>query len=152
MKYKEFAKYGLTFAAGVVAVLGVIGLNSLAQPSNPTSISTTDQEPLSEGENPSGQNQGGSDSGEVVTMISELTRGSMVTVEGTVTRVSDEDEFLISDSTGSIQVFTGNTFFAVEQGQQVTVKGFVDDGVFLEIYAEEILLPSGELVKVTRGG
>ena len=83
-----------------------------------------------------------------MTNIGDLVRNTMVTVEGTVTRINDEDEFVLTDSTGSIQIYTGRTFFTVDQGQQVSVRGLVDDGVMLEIYADEIVLPDGSVVKV----
>lgn len=85
---------------------------------------------------------------EGITSIGNLVRNTMVTVEGTVTRINDEDEFVIADSTGSIQVYTGRTFFTVEQGQTVSVRGLVDDGVLLEIYADEIVLPDGSVVEI----
>lgn len=87
-----------------------------------------------------------------VTKIGDLVRNTMVTIEGTVTRINDEDEFVITDSTGSIQIYTGRTFFAVDQGQRVTVLGLVDDGVMLEIYADEIVLPDGSVVEVRHWG
>lgn len=83
-----------------------------------------------------------------VTRIGSLVRNTMVTVEGTVTRINDEDEFVITDSTGSIQIYTGRSFFTVDQGQRVSVRGLVDDGVMLEIYADEIVLPDGSVVEV----
>ena len=83
-----------------------------------------------------------------VTMVRDLVRNTMVTVEGTVTRASEEDEFVITDSTGSVQVYTGRTFFTVEQGQVVSVRGLVDDSSYLEIYADEIVLPDGSIVQV----
>jgi uncharacterized protein YdeI (BOF family) len=76
----------------------------------------------------------------------------MVTVEGTVTRINDEDEFIITDSTGSIQIYTGRSYFTVDQGQRVSVRGLVDDGVLLEIYADEIVLPDGSVVEVRHWG
>ena len=85
---------------------------------------------------------------EGVTSIGDLVRNTIVTVEGAVTRINDEDEFVITDSSGSIQIYTGRTFFTVEQGQTVSVRGLVDDGVLLEIYADEIVLPDGSVVEV----
>lgn len=89
---------------------------------------------------------------EGVTRIGNLVRNTMVTIEGTVSRINDEDEFVITDSTGSIQVYTGRTFFTVNQGQKVSVRGLVDDGVMLEIYADEIVLPDGSVVEVRHWG
>jgi uncharacterized protein YdeI (BOF family) len=83
-----------------------------------------------------------------VTNIGDLVRNTMVTLEGTVTRINDEDEFTITDATGSVQVYTGRTLFTVEQGQSVSVRGLVDDGVLLEIYASSITLPDGSVVEI----
>lgn len=83
-----------------------------------------------------------------VANIGSLVRNTMVTIEGTVTRINDEDEFTITDSTGSVQVYTGRTLFTVEQGQTVSVRGLVDDGVLLEIYASSITLPDGSVVEI----
>lgn len=83
-----------------------------------------------------------------ITNIEDLVRNTIVTIEGTVTRVNEEDEFLIQDATGSVQVYTGRTFFTVEQGQRVSVRGLVDDATFLEIYADEITLPDGTVVNI----
>lgn len=89
---------------------------------------------------------------EGVTKIGDLVRNTMVTVEGTVTRINDEDEFIISDSTGSIQIYTGRSYFTVDQGQRVSVRGLVDDGVRLEIYADEIVLPDGSVLEIRHWG
>jgi uncharacterized protein YdeI (BOF family) len=89
---------------------------------------------------------------EGVTRIGDLVRNTMVTVEGTVTRINDEDEFIITDSTGSIQIYTGRSYFTVDQGQRVSVRGLVDDGVMLEIYADEIVLPDGSVIEIRHWG
>lgn len=83
-----------------------------------------------------------------VSSISGLVRNTSVTVQGTVTRASEEDEFIIKDSTGSVQVYTGRTFFTVNVGDVVTVTGLVDEAALLEIYADEITFEDGTVIKV----
>jgi uncharacterized protein YdeI (BOF family) len=85
---------------------------------------------------------------EGITPISALIRNTQVAIVGTVQRLTDEDEFVISDQTGSVLVYTGLTHFPVEAGQSVTVRGRVDDSRILEVYADEILLPDGSVLPV----
>lgn len=87
-----------------------------------------------------------------LTAIGSLQRNTMVSVQGVVQRITDEDEFQLADDTGSIQVSTGNQFFTVEQGETVTVSGFVDDDLILEIYAQEITRQDGSVVTIGRPG
>ena len=82
------------------------------------------------------------------TAIGDLARNTFVTVQGTVERVTDEDEFLIADESGSVRVWTANSFFTVEPGEVVIVQGFVDDDVFIEIYAQEITRADGTVVTI----
>jgi uncharacterized protein YdeI (BOF family) len=127
--------------------------------SGPAAGSPADQQPQKQTRNSSASSQSAAaqtlGAGTVVdgvTSISDLARNTMVTVEGTVTRINDEDEFIIADSTGSIQIYTGRSYFTVDQGQRVSVRGLVDDGVLLEIYADEIVLPDGSVVEVRHWG
>jgi uncharacterized protein YdeI (BOF family) len=73
----------------------------------------------------------------------------MVTIAGTVDRITDEDEFYLRDNTGSIKVWTGNSFFTVEPGETVQVSGFVDDDLFIEVYATEIVRESGDVIQIS---
>ena len=178
MNKQEFGKYAAVFGAGAFAVLGVIGSFSLIQQAPAAPIATEQQlvdevmeatptPPAAEApkeqqstqpqqtrnssaasQSAAAQSLGAGTVINGVTNIGDLVRNTMVTVEGTVTRINDEDEFVLTDSTGSIQIYTGRTFFTVDQGQQVSVRGLVDDGVMLEIYADEIVLPDGSVVKV----
>jgi uncharacterized protein YdeI (BOF family) len=70
----------------------------------------------------------------------------MVTVSGSVQRISDEDEFVLADDSGSISVWTGSQFFTVDQGESVVVTGFIDDDLIIEIYAQEITRADGTVV------
>jgi uncharacterized protein YdeI (BOF family) len=85
-----------------------------------------------------------------ITQISDLRRGSRATIEGVVERVTDEDEFVIADSSGSIQVWTGNEFFTVESGDRIVVSGFIDDDLLKEVYAERIYLEDGSVIEISQ--
>jgi uncharacterized protein YdeI (BOF family) len=86
-----------------------------------------------------------------VTPINDVQRGSMVTVEGTVDRILDTDEFRIKDSSGSIRVDVGYpNFVPVAVGESVRVVGFVDRDVFREIYAREIIHEDGRISRLDR--
>ena len=68
----------------------------------------------------------------------------MVAVQGTVERITDKDEFRLADATGSIPVYVGPTWVPVDVGEEVTVQGFVDDGIGpREIYARELTRADG---------
>lgn len=86
-----------------------------------------------------------------VTPINDVQRGSMVTVEGTVDRILDTDEFRIRDATGSIRVDVGYpNFVPVAMGETVRVTGFVDRDLFKEIYAREITHADGQVSHLQR--
>lgn len=87
----------------------------------------------------------------IVTPIGEVRRGSMVTVEGTVERILDTDEFRLADATGRIRVDVGYpNFVPVGEGERVRVSGFVDRDVFKEIYAREIVHADGRVTRLDR--
>jgi uncharacterized protein YdeI (BOF family) len=83
---------------------------------------------------------------ETITPIGDLVRNSSVTVSGTVDRVTDEDEFVMSDATGSVRVYVGPNRVPASRGEAVTVRGFVDDDLRLEIYARELVRADGTVV------
>jgi uncharacterized protein YdeI (BOF family) len=80
------------------------------------------------------------------TRIADLVRNTNVTVVGSVDRLTDEDEFILADASGSVRVYVGPNFVPVNPGDTVTVRGFVDDDFRLEIYAREIVRPDGSTV------
>lgn len=80
------------------------------------------------------------------TRIADLVRNTNVTVVGTVDRLTDEDEFILADASGSVRVYVGPNLVPVNPGDAVTVRGFVDDDFRLEIYAREIVRPDGSTV------
>jgi hypothetical protein len=77
------------------------------------------------------------------TPVAELKRNSHAVVAGTVDRLTDEDEFVLSDATGHVRVYVGPAIVPVRAGDRVTVTGFVDDALRLEIYAREIVRADG---------
>jgi uncharacterized protein YdeI (BOF family) len=86
-----------------------------------------------------------------VTPINEVKRGSMVTVEGTVKRILDTDEFRLADDSGSIRVDVGYpNFVPVAEGEKVRVVGFVDRDLLREIYAREIVHSDGRVSRLDR--
>ena len=88
---------------------------------------------------------------ETITPIGEVQRGSSVTVQGAVERLLDEDEFRLTDASGSIPVYVGPNIVPAQVGEEVTVRGFVDDDFVLEIYAREMVLADGSVVRFDRG-
>jgi uncharacterized protein YdeI (BOF family) len=76
--------------------------------------------------------------------IADAQRGTMVSVQGTVDRITDTDEFRLTDESGSIAVYVGPTWAPVDVGDTVTVRGFVDDDPGpREIYARELTRADG---------
>lgn len=85
--------------------------------------------------------------GAPVTPITEVQRGSMVTVQGTVERITDEDEFRLADATGVIRVYVGPNWAPVHVGETVTVHGFIDDDFGpLELYARTLTRADGSMI------
>ncbi|WP_372425658.1 NirD/YgiW/YdeI family stress tolerance protein [Salinarimonas chemoclinalis] len=86
-----------------------------------------------------------------VTPIAEAQRGTMVTVRGTVERITDEDEFRLADASGTIRVYVGPNWVPADVGEAVTVSGFVDDGLGpREIYARTLTRADGTVVAFER--
>lgn len=84
------------------------------------------------------------------TAIGDLRRAMQATVEGTVTRITDEDEFVLRDATGQIRVYIGPNPLPVGVGDTVRVAGFVDDDLRMELYADAITLADGRVVSLPR--
>jgi uncharacterized protein YdeI (BOF family) len=81
-----------------------------------------------------------------VTAVEDLRRNSVVTVQGTVDRITDEDEFVLRDATGTVPIYIGPNLVPAPEGEAVTVTGVVDDGLRLEIYARELVRADGTRV------
>jgi hypothetical protein len=85
--------------------------------------------------------------GKEIVPIAEAQRGTMVTVRGTVDRITDEDEFRLTDRSGSIWVYVGPNWVPAEVGETVTVAGFVDEDFGpREIYARTLTRADGSVV------
>lgn len=157
MKATRVFAYAGVFAAGALAVVGYLWLGgpSLAGQTATQGASESTQpnasEPLADGqaaEAPAAEAPEAGTPAADTTAIADVVRNTMVTLSGTVQRISDEDEFVLEDATGSITVWTGTQLFTVDQGENVTVTGFVDDGLLIEIYAQEILKADGSVVTI----
>lgn len=88
-----------------------------------------------------------------VTPIAEVRRGEAVTVQGEVVRLRDEDEFLLRDDTGRIEIYIGwRNELTVAVGDRITVEGRADDDAFPgtrpEIYARAIILADGQRLEL----
>lgn len=83
-----------------------------------------------------------------VTPIADAARGTLVTVQGTVERITDEDEFRLTDASGSIRIYVGPNRVPADVGEAVTVTGMVDDDLVgpREIYARELTRADGSTV------
>jgi uncharacterized protein YdeI (BOF family) len=88
---------------------------------------------------------------ERITAIADAERGTMVTVQGTVERITDEDEFRLADASGSIRVYVGPNWVPAATGESVTVHGFVDDDLGpRELYARTLTRADGSVVTFER--
>ncbi len=88
---------------------------------------------------------------QVVQTIDSLRAETIVTIKGVVERIRDEDEFILSDDTGSIKVYIGSNRMPVEMGDKVTVTGMYDNDIIKrEVYAHEIIDQSGNTTKLER--
>ena len=75
--------------------------------------------------------------------IAGLLPGQEVTLRGVVLRITDEDEFILSDASGQIPVYVGPNMVPAAQGETITVAGRVDDDFPREIYATLIIRADG---------
>ena len=89
---------------------------------------------------------------DLITPIAEAQRGAMVTVQGTVERITDEDEFRLADASGSIRIYVGPNWVPVDVGEAVIINGFVDDDLVgpREIYARSLTRADGSVVAFER--
>ena len=86
-----------------------------------------------------------------VTAIADAQRGTMVTLQGVVERITDEDEFRLRDGTGAIKVDLGPQWVMVDVGEAVTVAGFMDDDWGpRELYARTITRADGTVITLER--
>jgi uncharacterized protein YdeI (BOF family) len=86
-----------------------------------------------------------------ITPIADAQRGTMVTVQGTVERITDEDEFRLADASGNIRIYVGPNWVPAELGETVIVNGFVDDDLGpREIYARSLTRADGTVITFER--
>lgn len=86
-----------------------------------------------------------------ITAIADAQRGTMVTVQGTVERITDEDEFRLADASGAIRIYVGPNWVPAEVGETVIVNGFVDDDLGpREIYARTLTRADGTIITFDR--
>lgn len=87
-----------------------------------------------------------------ITPIAEAQRGTIVTVQGTVERITDEDEFRLADASGTIRIYVGPNWVPTKVGETVIVSGFVDDDLLAprEIYARSLTRADGTVVTFNR--
>jgi uncharacterized protein YdeI (BOF family) len=87
-----------------------------------------------------------------ITPIADAQRGTMVTVQGMVERITDEDEFRLADASGHIRVYVGPNWVPAEVGETVIVNGFVDDDLITprEIYARSLTRADGTVITFDR--
>jgi len=87
-----------------------------------------------------------------ITPIADAQRGTMVTVQGTVERITDEDEFRLADTSGTIRIYVGPNWVPADVGETVIVNGFVDDDLIVprEIYARSLTRADGTLITFDR--
>lgn len=87
-----------------------------------------------------------------ITPVADAQRGTMITVQGTVERITDEDEFRLADASGEIRIYVGPNWVPVDVGETVTVEGFVDDDLIgpREIYARSLIQADGTVITFDR--
>ena len=83
---------------------------------------------------------------QTVTPIAEVQRNMALTLQGSVDRITDEDEFVLRDATGTIRVYVGPNRVPAAPGESVTVIGHVDDDRPIEVYATEMVRADGTRV------
>lgn len=87
-----------------------------------------------------------------ITSIAEAQRGTMVTVQGTIERITDEDEFRLADASGHIRIYVGQNWVPADVGETVIVNGFVDNDLVFqrEIYARSLTRADGTVITFER--
>lgn len=78
-----------------------------------------------------------------LTEIGALRPGQEVMLRGAVLRMTDEDEFILSDASGQVPVYVGPNRVPAAQGETITVIGRVDDDAPREVYAIRIINADG---------
>lgn len=84
-----------------------------------------------------------------VTQIAAILPGQEVTLRGVVQRITDEDEFILSDTSGRVRVYVGPNAVPARVGEAITVSGRVDDDAPREVYARLIIRADGTQVALS---
>lgn len=80
--------------------------------------------------------------------LAGLAHGVGVTLSGTVERILDEDEVLLADATGTVEVYgSPDLGTRVAVGEAVTVAGLLDDDGALEVYATAVTRADGTVLR-----
>ncbi|MEM7530011.1 MAG: hypothetical protein AAF416_20535 [Pseudomonadota bacterium] len=83
--------------------------------------------------------------------IDDLQQGRMVTVHGTVERITDEDELRLADDSGTVRVYVGPDWVPADVSEAVITEGRVDDDLGpLELYARSMTRADGTVVQFER--
>jgi uncharacterized protein YdeI (BOF family) len=85
--------------------------------------------------------------------IKDVRRGQSVILHGVVSQIRDEDEFMLKDASGKIEIYLGRLgSMPVKVGDRVTVKGRADDDGLPwtrpDIYASGLILSDGRELQV----
>ena len=59
---------------------------------------------------------------EIITPIDQVQRGTNVTVQGTVERILDEDEFRLADASGRIEIYIGPNIVPANVGEALAAR------------------------------
>ncbi|QBF33459.1 OB-fold nucleic acid binding domain-containing protein [Thalassococcus sp. S3] len=85
------------------------------------------------------------------TPVGALERGTLVTVEGIVTRITDEDEFRLQDATGTVRIYVGPNWVPAGVGEAVRIEGVVNDDLgALEVHAHSLTRADGTVIEFAR--
>lgn len=147
-----FVLGALTVAGGVAIGVGLAGGQQAAPtPAAAGAAAVAPSSAAAQEQPPAGAPEAApAPSGVDLTAIDALQRNTFVAVAGEVVRFTDEDEFILRDEAGDVQVWTGGDMFPVQPGELITVRGYVDDDLIMELYAQEIIRSDGEVI-VLRG-
>jgi uncharacterized protein YdeI (BOF family) len=81
------------------------------------------------------------------TLVSDLRIGQTATITGVVEAITDEDEFRLTDASGSVIVYIGGGIVPFNTGERVTIDGLVDRELGqIEVYARSAVRADGSSV------
>lgn len=84
-----------------------------------------------------------------ITAIDALIYGQPSQIQGVIEARLDDDEFLLRDDSGEIEVYTGRDWNDYEIGDTVTVSGRLDnDDEAAEFYARSVVLRDGTVIEM----